>query len=247
VRKEEEKSFDPPRRVDPHLRDRTSRRLFGRLTLNKMGDGIKGQGSALPSTGAKSLRSVLARNEYLAPFVPLPSKENGLDIEGIAHFDKTILLGLRGPLINSIAVIVQLTLARAMQVRSLTLHFLNLNGLGVRELAVWDKQVLVIAGPVSSTDEPFRLYRWKPNAKGDGRVQQPVLIGDLPSAKGHPEGMCRLTHQGRDGLLILHDRDAATETRYAAGWLDGKTIERTEPEAGNVVVFETPHTDNSTA
>ena len=39
--------------------------------------------TALPFEGARSLRGVLRRNEYIEPFIDLPSKENGLDIEGI--------------------------------------------------------------------------------------------------------------------------------------------------------------------
>ena len=44
---------------------------------------------------------LLADDEHLAPFLPIPSKDNGLDIEGIAVTGERVYLGLRGPVLRA--------------------------------------------------------------------------------------------------------------------------------------------------
>ncbi|WP_354098738.1 DUF3616 domain-containing protein [Bradyrhizobium sp. S3.2.12] len=44
----------------------------------------------------------------MSPFIDLPSKENGLDIEALAVAGRRIFLGLRWPVVDSIAIIVEL-------------------------------------------------------------------------------------------------------------------------------------------
>src|SRR6185369_9107549 len=117
----------------------------------------------LPFKGPDSLREVLRENPYLMPFIDLPSKENGLDIEGCCMFGDSVLLGLRGPIVDSIAVVIEAHIRpRGTLAAELTTHFLDLGGLGVRELTRFGKEILLIAGPVSSVAGPFRLYRWTP-------------------------------------------------------------------------------------
>jgi len=42
-------------------------------------------------------------------------------------------------------------------------HFLNLEGLAVRDLAHFDRhEILVLAGPVGEAPGPFALFRWRP-------------------------------------------------------------------------------------
>ncbi|ODN72365.1 DUF3616 domain-containing protein [Methylobrevis pamukkalensis] len=50
----------------------------------------------------------LGKDPHLAPFLSLPSKENGLDIEGIAARGLRVWLGLRGPVLRGYAVILEL-------------------------------------------------------------------------------------------------------------------------------------------
>ena len=54
------------------------------------------------------IRRRLRKDPVLGPFVGLPSKENGLDIEGLAVRGDTVLLGLRGPVIRGYALVVRL-------------------------------------------------------------------------------------------------------------------------------------------
>src|SRR5262245_32018846 len=106
--------------------------------------------SGLPYSGDGSLRAVLAENEDLRPFVELPTKENGLDIEGFAIVGSKVLLGLRGPLLDGFATVVEIGSAERLAIdpRELRLHLLDLGGLGVRDLARFDGDVIILAGPV---------------------------------------------------------------------------------------------------
>src|SRR5262249_29050865 len=110
--------------------------LVGAIRLGDDGARIVGPGQALPYLGKGSLRRFLLSNEFLAPFADLPSKENGLDIEGFAILKGRAFVGLRGPLVDSIAVVSELEIAHGLRIvrKSAVAHFLDLNGLGVRDL-----------------------------------------------------------------------------------------------------------------
>jgi Protein of unknown function (DUF3616) len=216
------KPLDDGMALRPHSavrRPRTSRYLFGSITLKP--DGALGGAQALPFTGPESLRGQLAGNEFLKPFLELPSKENGFDIEGLAVIGKTAFIGLRGPLIDSFAVVVALTLGGGPAIKGSVTHFLDLGGLAVRELARDGDDLLVIAGPVSDAMSPFRLVRWTPGQPET--VQKVIPLFDwLPGAE-KPEGMTLLNRSGQRGLIVLYDKPDKTArisgSTYAADWL----------------------------
>src|SRR5258706_6475374 len=56
------------------------------------------------------LTEALEKDEHLGPSLHIPSKENGLDIEGLAIAGEHVFLGLRGPVLRGWAVIVELEL-----------------------------------------------------------------------------------------------------------------------------------------
>ena len=58
--------------------------------------------------GRSDIYRALCDDELLAPFMRLPCKENGFDIEGIAALDGRILRGLRRPVISGHEIIVEL-------------------------------------------------------------------------------------------------------------------------------------------
>lgn len=210
-------------RVDPVILDRPSRCCLGALSL-PYDDAHPGRGhGALPFAGPGRLRSILGRNPYLAPFMALPCKENGLDIEGLCIIGERLFLGLRGPVVNSIALAVefQSDARKILSSGKSKTHFLDLDGLGIRELArgrgdtIW-----IMAGPVSAANGPFHLYRWQPEEQRT--VQTPELVHHWREDGEHPEGLCRLKHQGREGLLVVYDSPGKTRisgSRYRADWL----------------------------
>ncbi len=208
-------------RVDPRFRSRPSRCLLGAVKLSADGGDIAGRGVALPFDGAGSLRARLGTDAYIAPFIDLPSKENGLDIEGLCATDGSLFLGLRGPVVDSIAIAVELQLARSATVtrQKPVLHFLDLGGLGIRDLTRKGRDLLVLAGPVSVSNEPFRLLRWRP--RRGAHVERPDLLVEWTALDEHPEGITQLKREGRKGLLVLFDspdRGRIAKTRYRADW-----------------------------
>jgi hypothetical protein len=107
-------------------------------------------------------------------------KENGLDFEGLAVVnERRVLVGLRGPVLRGIAVLLELELQHAgsgekadrldLQPIGPTVdgeptlyrrHFIDLAGNGVRDLC-WDgKDLLILAGPTMSLDAPPCIFRW---------------------------------------------------------------------------------------
>jgi uncharacterized protein DUF3616 len=52
--------------------------------------------SIMTNAAGLGLRDVLAADPHVGPFVPLPGKDNGVDVEGLVALDSTIIIGLRG-------------------------------------------------------------------------------------------------------------------------------------------------------
>jgi uncharacterized protein DUF3616 len=228
------KQTESPSLLSDRIVERPSRHLLGRVKLVDDGGRIADFGEVLSFTGRGSLREALAKNEFLAPFLELPSKENGLDIEGMTVGpDGKLLFGLRGPLFDSYAVVVAVEIEarkrERLQIkkRTVVLHFLHLGGLGVRDLTRSGDEIFVLAGPVTSAPAPFRIYRWKP--QDPTYVQRPVLLHEWAYSWGtstpaedpeNPEGLSVLD-RGRPGLLVLFDSPRLSRiegTRYFADW-----------------------------
>ena len=188
-------------------------------------DGVRHRAAIL--RGRDVLRRLLREDDHLAPFLAIPGKDNGLDIEGIAVRDDRVYLGLRGPVLRGWAFVLELRPyvdpADPSRLRLRTLddgvpyrkHVLRLDGLGVRDLCPSGDDILVLAGPTMDLDGPVRIYRWH----GACRVGMPdVVRGDVLSREleltygegdDHAEGM-GLIGAPEDGLvLVVYDSPAA--------------------------------------
>jgi hypothetical protein len=208
--------------IDPRIRERPSRRLLGSVELSKDGGGLVAPGKALPYDAAGSLRAMLGSISHIAPFMDLPSKENGLDIEGLVTFRRKVYVGMRGPVVDNIALVAAIGMTRDFIIdeTSILLHFVDLGGLGVRDMTRWGGGILILAGPVNGADSPFRLLQWTP--RRTGKIQDPEKVQDLQSGADHPEGICALHRAGADGLIVLYDSKSdkrISGTRYRADWL----------------------------
>jgi Protein of unknown function (DUF3616) len=208
--------------IDPRVRERPSRRLLGSVELSKDGSGLVAPGKALPYDGAGSLRAMLGSLSHIAPFMDLPSKENGLDIEGLVTFRRKVYIGMRGPVVDNIALVAAIGMTRNFIIdeTGILLHFIDLGGLGVRDMARWGDGILILAGPVNGADSPFRLLQWTP--RRTGKIQDPEKVQDLQPGADHPEGICALNRAGADGLIVLYDSKSGKRTagtRYRADWL----------------------------
>jgi hypothetical protein len=183
---------------------------------------VPGAGARLPA-GKRGLFGALADDEHLGPFLGIPGKDNGFDVEGLAALGEpsegaTVLLGLRGPVLRGWAVILEVRLGPSDEPGELALHgvskhVLDLDGLGVRDLTRDGDDLLVLAGPTMVLSRPARVLRLR-GAAVPGALPEVVFAADVHpvcdlepgDGEDHPEALAVL---GQDALLVLHDSPAA--------------------------------------
>jgi len=190
-------------------------------------DGEKLVAAQLPGDDrGNDLTKALRQDEHLGPFLDIPGKDNGFDIEGLAVVGTRVFLGLRGPVLRGWAVIVELELkANGKRPGFLKLksigpkgrryrkHFLHLEGLGIRDLCAQGPDLLILAGPTMSLDGPVKVFRWKGGAdpKGESMVGKKDLdcLLEVPHGDdvGHAEGMTLYSANGGtpDSLMVVYD------------------------------------------
>ncbi|MCT7958011.1 DUF3616 domain-containing protein [Laspinema palackyanum] len=155
----------------------------------------------------------------------LPSKENGLDIEGLAVRGSKILMGFRGPVLRGWAVIIQLEVEES-EPGILTLkeigpegrlykkHFLDLSGLGIREICLDGDDLIVLAGPTLDLDGGMKMFRLTGvfEREGDTLIAQDEtelkVLFDLPFKLGtdRGEGLALMPCLGQpNSLLVVYD------------------------------------------
>ncbi|MGF1515104.1 MAG: DUF3616 domain-containing protein [Elainellaceae cyanobacterium] len=170
----------------------------------------------------------------------LPSKDNGLDIEGLVARGDRVLLGLRGPVLRGWAILIDITVEE-LEPGILTLkpvgkdgrlyrkHFLNLNGLGIRELCLRGDDLIVLAGPTMALEGEMRLFRVPDILERtyDALLDQPddvEVLFDLPFTIGsdHAEGLALIPCLGQsETLLIIYDSpDQVRRTSASAILMD---------------------------
>ncbi|MFO0548383.1 MAG: DUF3616 domain-containing protein [Polyangiaceae bacterium] len=122
-------------------------------------DGPSARAKTAPQTF--NLRGVIDRTPALAESARTASKENGVDIEGLAVHDGYIYVGFRGPVLrDSYACVIRAKADDAPSLPSAEVRFLKLGGLGIRDLASAGDALLVLAGPVGDGPGGFHVYRW---------------------------------------------------------------------------------------
>ncbi|UYZ62644.1 DUF3616 domain-containing protein [Hymenobacter weizhouensis] len=186
------------------------------------------------TTNSNDLLDLLARDPHLGPFLTIPGKDNGFDIEGLAVApDGRLFVGLRGPVLRGWACVLEL-LPEEDKHGNLRLaklpgatesyykkHFLALGGMGVRELRQQGPDLLLLAGPTMDLDGTIAVYRWP----GALTLPQDSLIGpekvqrifDVPHGSGPTAGQDKA-----EGMALLDARhvliafDSPTTTRKSA-------------------------------
>lgn len=166
-------------------------------------------------------------DRHLAPWLQLPGKDNGLDIEGLAVAGERVFLGLRSPVLRGWAVVLELRpedgaegelrLKRTgPKGRAYRRHFLDLGGLGVRSLSVDGDDLLVLAGPPLTHDAPVRVFRWKGGAVAGAEtvvwadeLGAPLL--NVPHGEGadRAEGMTLVPGAKPPAVLVVYDSPSA--------------------------------------
>lgn len=224
----------------PVLRDKR-----GEYELVKAGSDPKNPSESLSAAQlpitekGNALLDALREDPHVGPFVKIASKDNGLDVEGLAASKSRIFVGLRGPVLRGWAIVLELEIEEggkgSLELNSIgkkgrpyRKHFLDLQGLGVRDLTIDGPDLLVLAGPTMDLDGPVAVFRWKDGANPaeDGKQDTMVWpkglkrIVEVPYGEGadHAEGMTIL-RDGHGGLtlLIVHDSPGKQRRRGAYG------------------------------
>jgi hypothetical protein len=192
----------------------------GRRALRLKGDALHNE-----------LTLLLADDPHIGPFMAIPGKDNGFDVEGLALLGpQRLLLGLRGPVLRGWSCLLDIQLqARADHLRLAPLdangtllrkHFLPLEGLGVRDLSLHGDDLFILAGPTMVLNGDIRLFKW-PGAVGALRGQTDTVcfhtgMGStisLPHGRGtdRAEALCELPPALTDAALawlVLYDAPA---------------------------------------
>ncbi|HEX5870146.1 MAG TPA: DUF3616 domain-containing protein [Longimicrobium sp.] len=201
-----------PRRSCPDPRDPSATLTAARL---------KGKGQQ------NALMRAIREDEHLRRYLKVPGKDNGFDVEGLAAADGRLFLGLRGPVVRGWAVVLEVQPVEGNRPERLKLkrigpdgrryrkHFLDLDGLGVREITAEGDDLLVLAGPTMAVRAPATLFRWKGAQKVEtdsitGRGQLEHLLDlphDVDGGEDHPEGICCLENSGakETEVLVVYD------------------------------------------
>jgi hypothetical protein len=216
-----------------------NRFLLARLTLKE-----DAEGNDIPAHPAAQLHGhdtgnvlteALRNDPHVGPFMTIPSKDNGFDIEGLAVAGERIFLGLRGPVLRGWAVILEIALEPATDPRFLQLqevgpgtwyhkHFLYLDGLGVRELCLMKSDLLILAGPTMELDGPVRIYRWKDalTSTTEQFAYQPEMVREVPFGKAgdHAEGITLLQKNDEAAppkVLVIYDSPTKKRLKGVTG------------------------------
>lgn len=172
------------------------------------------------------LTDAVKQDKHLKPFLDIPGKDNGIDFEGMVVLGKRLFIGLRGPVLRGWAMIMELELEeekddpstlRLKEIGSQGLpyrkHFLQMGGLGIRDLTLDGSDILILAGPTMDLDGPVKVFRWPKGAKSKNEEMifenglTPLLDVPFGHEADHAEGMTFFASDGDDGntLLVVYD------------------------------------------
>lgn len=110
-----------------------------------------------------NLKDLFAKDDYLKRFVDIPSKENGIDIEGLAFQKGDLFLGFRGPILRGNYVPVMVIDKDALddsKIKDYEIRFVQLNGLAIRDMTEVENGFLIIGGPMGDAPGPYGIYFW---------------------------------------------------------------------------------------
>lgn len=190
------------------------------------------------------LTEALRKDRHLGPYLPrllpdksvegIPSKDNGFDIEGLAVSGNRVFVGLRGPVLRGWAIVIELRVRPAARgvlaldppgscEQPYLKHFLQLDGLGVRDLVIHGRDLLVLAGPSMDLDGPVFVYRWKGalNTGADSLTWNKDLakVVSVPFGvkKDHAEGLTLATDAPLSVLVCYDSPNEETRIDGADG------------------------------
>lgn len=156
----------------------------------------------------------LRKDPLLQGFCGIPSKENGIDIEGLAYRKGKLMVGFRGPVLRDNYVpLMHLGFDRP---KAYSLTFVRLNGQGIRDLVALSKGYLILSGPVNDAPGPFRLWWWDGRDQIPGKDREVIaakLLGEVTTAGGaKAEGLALLSEEGPSAeVIVLYETNTAAQ------------------------------------
>jgi len=182
------------------------------------------------SKNSNQLLEAVAQDPHLQPYLPLPGKDNGFDIEGLALHHNRLFLGLRGPVLRGWAMVLELQVEDAGQEGILRLspltedghvykkHFLNMHGKGIRELRIKGDDLYFLAGPTMDLDGTIAVYCWR-NAMPQTLAGEQIihrkeleLLFEVPHGSGLTSGQDKaegLSMYDEEHVLVVFDSPSA--------------------------------------
>jgi Protein of unknown function (DUF3616) len=158
-----------------------------------------------------SLRSIINSHKVLKDFSLLPSKENGVDLEGIAIYNKQLYIGFRGPVLRENWVPV-LKCRFAQPVTEAELVYVQLDGSGFRDITRVEDGFLILAGPVGDAPGLYQVYFWDgadclPGVRTSGKIGQIERLGVIPTDEGAKAEGLTLLKESSSGyeVAIVYD------------------------------------------
>lgn len=173
----------------------------------------------------------LADDPHFGPYMEIPGKDNGFDIEGLTIDGNRLLLGLRGPVLRGWSGLLEIAIeTRGDQLRLAPLddsgilirkHFMQLDGLGVRDLHFSGDDLYILAGPTMVLNGEISMFKW-PGARpllaanrDPARFESGLIKSvSLPHCSGtnRAEAICNLPAGmlgGKPRWLVLYDAPGA--------------------------------------
>ena len=128
-------------------------------------------------------------------FRDIPSKENGVDIEGLAVRNGKLYAGFRGPVLRGNFVPILEFDFRDPLAQHRVLY-VKLAGRGVRDMVAVSNGFLILAGPLGDGKSSYQIYFWNGEDVVCGKDRPDaskalVLLGEVPmiSSDGKAEGL----------------------------------------------------------
>ncbi len=211
----EEKKYQTNRKLfrDKKIDDAKNRDWLYRLTLD-----AQGKDAAKEKT---SLRGIIKKDEVLKTFSDIPSKENGIDIEGIAAKDGWLYVGFRGPVFRENYVPV-MKLNFDDPKGTYELLYVNLGGRGIRDITSVSDGFLIVAGPVGDGPASYQLYHWDGKDSISGKDRSVEDLGKLSVLAE----LWRPQNAKAEGIVVLQEQKAAYDIIIVYDGVQKEAVQR---------------------
>ena len=131
------------RLTDGEIEPETDRNRIFQISLKPKTGKVKGEIKQFDY-----LKELFAQDDYLKRFIEIPSKENGIDIEGLAFQKDYLFLGFRGPILRGNYVPVMVINSHALDITNdssdYEIRFVQLNGGAIRDMTAVEDGFLII-------------------------------------------------------------------------------------------------------